>query len=59
MLGRSPLLGNDLGDLLAIPFRLSPRGKEKVMLSVIFVVGTSLVVAERRRYSLEGAWQLG
>jgi hypothetical protein len=48
MLGRSTLLGSDLGNLLAIPFRLSPRGIERVIPLAMFIVGTSLVVAEHR-----------
>jgi hypothetical protein len=55
MLGCSPLLGSDLGDPLAIPYHPSPRGTERVRPLVMFVVGTSLVVAEYRRCSLEGA----
>ena len=59
MLGCSPLLGSDLGDPLAIPYYPSPRGTEKAMPLAMLIVGTSLVVAERRRYSLEVARQLG
>jgi hypothetical protein len=55
MLGYSPLLGSDLGNPLATPYYPSPRGTERVRPLVMFVVGTSLVVAEHRRCSLEGA----
>jgi hypothetical protein len=59
MLGCLPLLSSDLGNLLAIPFRLSPRGKERVTPSAMFVVGISLEAAVYRRYSLEVARRSG
>jgi hypothetical protein len=48
MLGYSLLLDSDLGNLLATPFRLSPRGTERVMPLAIIAIGTSLVVVEHR-----------
>jgi hypothetical protein len=59
MLEYSPLPGNDSGDLLAMPFRLSPRGKEKVMPSAMFVIGISLEVAEHTQCSPEVAQRSG
>jgi hypothetical protein len=45
------LLGSDLGDLLAIPFYLFPKGTGRVALSAILVGGTSALAVERRRCS--------
>jgi hypothetical protein len=59
MLRCLPLLGSDLDDLLATPYYPSPRGTERVMPLVMFVVGTSLVVVEHRRYSPEVARRSG
>jgi hypothetical protein len=55
MLGYLPLLGSNLGNPLAIPYHPSPRGIERVIPLAILIIGTSLIVAERRRYSLEVA----
>jgi hypothetical protein len=59
MLGYSPLLGSDLGDPLAIPYYPSPRGTERAIPLAMLVVGTSLIVAERRQCGPEVARQLG
>jgi hypothetical protein len=53
MLGRSPLLDSNLGDLLATPYYPSPRDIERAMPLAMIAVGTSLAVAEYRQYSLE------
>ena len=42
------LLGSNLGNSLAIPYYPSPKGIERVMPLVMLIIGTSLIVAERR-----------
>jgi hypothetical protein len=59
MLGRSPLPGSDLDDLLATPYHPSLRGTERVRPLAMPVVGTALAVVEHRRYSPEVAQRLG
>jgi hypothetical protein len=51
MYERSLLPGSDLGDLLAIPFHLFPKGTGRAALLVILVGGISALAVERRRCS--------
>jgi hypothetical protein len=45
------LPGSDLGDLLAIPFHLFPKGTGRAALLVILVGGIFALAVERRRCS--------
>jgi hypothetical protein len=53
------LLGSDLGDLLAIPFHLSPKCTGRAALLVILVRGIFALAVERRRCSQVVAQRLG
>jgi hypothetical protein len=56
---RSLLPGSDLGDLLAIPFHLFPKGTGRAALLVILVGGIFALAVERRRCSQVVARRLG
>jgi hypothetical protein len=51
MLEHLLLLDNDLGNLLAIPFYLFPKGIERAALLVILVGGIFALAVERKRCS--------
>ena len=51
MLERLLLPDNDLGDLLAIPFHLFPKGTGRAALLAILVGGIFALAVERRRCS--------
>jgi len=59
MLERLLLPDNDLGDLLAIPFHLFPKGTGRAALLVILIGGIFALAVERRRYSQVVARRLG